>query len=207
MVSMVRTRRVRAELLALMLVIALAGCGSSHDASSSVPSTSAAQSPRTQGPATIPVIQRVEPRQLAAFPLLRTPSKGLPTATRRILRKHAFGINWNLARQIPVKLEGRYWLAPGNGYLCVISQGVMHSPGVGTTCAQTAEAVAHGIADISIALPKTPHRTRLIVGVAPTHTRDISVHTQGKVSVAAVHRGVFILRDSTFLPPDAMTLR
>jgi hypothetical protein len=209
MASVATARHVCVELLALGLVITLAGCGGSRlDApSSAARSTTAARPPHTPNPYATPIIRHVEHRQLAAFPLLRAPSEGLPIATQRILRKHAFGINWNLARRIPTKLEGSYWLVPGNGYLCVISQGVMHGRGVGTTCAQTAEAVAHGIADISIALPGTPHRARLIVGVAPTRAREVLVHTQGKVSVAAVHQGVFVLRDSILSSPDTMALR
>lgn len=209
MVSAATARHVRAGLLALTLVIALAGCGSSRlDAPSSpARSINATRPPHTPSPYDISIIRRVQPRQLAAFPLLRAPSEALPIATQRILRKHAFGINWKLARRIPAKVEGSYWLVPGNGYLCVISQGVMHGRGVGTTCAQTAEAVAQGIADISIALPGTPHRARLIVGVAPTRAHEVLVRTQGKVSVAIVHQGVFVLRDSILSPPDAMALR
>jgi hypothetical protein len=209
MVSVATARHVCVGLLALGLVIALAGCeGSRHDTPpSAASSTNAARPPHMPNPYDIPITRHVQPRQLAAFPLLRTPPEGLPIATQRILRKHAFGINWNLARRIPVKLEASYWLVPGNGYLCVISQGVMHGRGVGTTCAQTAEAVAHGIADISIALPGTAHRTRLIVGVAPIRAHDVLVHTRGKVSVAVVHQGVFVLRDSILSPPDTMALR
>jgi hypothetical protein len=216
MISAATARQVCAWPLALGFVtITLASCGGSRvgDASPSTAahkpllSTNVARSgPNAQKPYDIPVVRHVQARQIDAFPLLRTPAEGLPIATQRILRRPAFGINWNLARRIPTKLSGSYWLVPGDGYLCVVSQGVMHGPGVGTTCAQTAEAIAHGIADISITLPGTPHRARLIVGVAPVGTRQVLVRTEGKLSVAMVHHGVFVLRDLLLLPPDTVTL-
>ncbi len=118
-----------------------------------------------------------------------------------------FGINWKLAQRIPIKSEGTYWLVPGNGHLCVISQGVMHGPGVGTTCATTSQTITHGIADISITLPGAAHRARLIVGVAPDSVREALVHTRGAIAAAPVHHEVFVLRDSTLNPPDMISLR
>jgi hypothetical protein len=116
-------------------------------------------------------------------------------------------MNWKLAQRIPVKSEGIYWLVPGNGHVCVISQGVMHGPGVGTTCATTAQVIAHGIADISITLPGAAHRFRLIVGVAPDGAREALVHTRGTIAVAPVHDEVFLLHDLTLAPPDLISLR
>jgi hypothetical protein len=195
-----------------LLAITLGGCGGSSDASPSATAKLApvaTTQPRqdAEDPYATPVISRAQSRQLAAFALLRTPPEGLPAATQRILRRPVFGIDWKLAQRIPAKSKGAYWLIPGDGHLCVISQGVMHGPGVGTTCATTSRAVAHGIADISITLPGAAHRVRVIVGVAPDGASEALVHTRGAIAAAPVHGEVFVLRDSTLAPPDTIALR
>jgi hypothetical protein len=213
-ISVTAARRACAGPLTLtLLTVTLGGCGDSSALSPSAtvklaPATTATQ-PRTdaEDPYSAPVISHTQPRQLAAFALLRTQPEGLPAATQRILRRPIFGINWKLAQRIPVKSEGTYWLVPGNRHLCMISQGVMHGPGVGTTCAATSQAIAHGIADISITLPGAAHRTRVIVGVAPDGTREALVHTRGAIAAAPVHDEVFVLRDLTLAPPDVISLR
>ncbi len=214
MISVRAARRVCAGPLALALfAFALGGCGNSSDASSSATtkSTSVTRAQHKPAAAENPyaarVISHAQPPQLAAFSLLRTHPEGLPAATQRILRRPIFGINFKLAQRIPVKTEGAYWLVPGNGHLCVISQGVMHGPGVGSTCATTAQSIAHSIGDISITLPGRAHRFRLIVGVTPDGTREALVHTQGTIATAPVHGEVFVLRDTTLAPPDVITLR
>jgi hypothetical protein len=206
-------RRICAGLLPLaFLTVAWTGCGGSASdgprASTAQASAHTADSRRSAEEAYADrVISRVQPRQLAAFALLRTPSEGLPSSTQRFLGRPIFGSNWRLAQRIPVKAEGAYWLVPGDRHLCVISQGVMGGIGVGATCEATAQAIAHGVADISMPLPGVKHRTRLIVGVAPAGTREVVVHTRGAISTAPVHHEVFILRDSTLAPPDTILLR
>jgi hypothetical protein len=155
----------------------------------------------------VTVISHVQPHQLAAFALLRSSPEGLPTSVQGILRQPVFGINWMLAQRIPVKSKGTYWLVPGNGHLCVISQGVMRGPGVSTTCAETAYAIAHGVASVSITPPRAKHPGRLIVGVAPTDSREVIVHTHGSISTTPVHHEAFVLRDSTLAAPDTISLR
>jgi hypothetical protein len=215
LISLTTARRACAGPFALtLLTITLAGCGSSNAGNPppsattrSAPATTAKQ-PRPDAEASyaIPVVSHAQPRQLAAFALLGTPPEGIPAATQRILHKPAFGINWRLAQRIPVKSDGTYWLVPGNRYLCVISQDVMGGAGVGTTCAPTSQAIAHGIADISITLPGAAHRARLIVGVAPNGVREVLVHTRGATATAPTHDGVFVLRDATLAPPDTISL-
>ncbi len=214
MISVRAARRACVGPLVLaLLALTLGGCGSSSDASPSATAKSAADAAPPHKPAAAEnpyaaaVISHAQPRQLAAFSLLRTPPEGLPASTRRILRRPIFGINFRLAQRIPVKSEGAYWLVPGNGHLCVISQGVMHGPGVGSTCATTSRAIAHSIGDISITLPGGGHRFRLIVGVAPDGAREALVNTRGAIATAPVHGEVFLLRDTTLAPPDVITLR
>lgn len=213
MISAVAARRARAGLLAVaMLAVALGGCGGSSDASpsttKSAPPTSAPHpNPTTEDPYAARVISHPQPRQLAAFALLHTRPEGLPIATQRILRRPIFGINFKLAQRIPFKSAGTYWLIPGNGHLCVVSQGVMHGPGVGTTCATTSRAIAHSIGDIAITLPGRAHRYRLIVGVAPDGAHEALVHTGDAIAGAPIHDEVYVLRDSTLAPPDVISLR
>jgi hypothetical protein len=194
----------------LLLGAALVGCGSSRavrESPAAMASLATQSRAGDEHPYAVPIALQVQPRQLAAFALLRTPVEGLPAATQQVLRRPIFGINWRLAQRIPVKSRGVYWLVPGNGHLCVISQGAMGGRGVGTTCETTAQAIAHGIADIGITLPGPGHRVRLIVGVAPVGTRQALVHTLGETAVIPVHAGVFVLRDSTLAPPDGISLR
>lgn len=197
-----------------VLAVLVAGCGGStndRELRSTVAKLTHAPATkpgsRAEGPYALPIISRVQTPQLSAFALLRKPPEELPPATQRFLRGPIFGSNWNLARRIPVKAEGDYWLVPGDGYLCVISQGVMGGPSVSATCGKTAQATVHGIAAISITLPDAPHPARLIVGVAPDGTREALVHARGVIAAVPVRGGTFVLRDSTLAPPDFISLR
>jgi hypothetical protein len=196
-----------------LLAVAAAGCGSSaNDQESRSTMAKSAHAPATkprshEDPYSLPVVSRVQPPQLSAFALLRKPAEGLPPATQRFFRKPVFGGNWNLARRIPAKAEGTYWLVPGYGHLCLISQGVMGNISVSATCEKTAEATTHGIAAISMTPPGAPHPARLIVGVAPDGTREALVHTRGVVATVPVRDGTFVLRDSTLAPSDFISLR
>ena len=144
------------SLAALMLLTCATACGASRVATAkSSPSQSAwrADGPSPREPRAYRVITHVEHEQSARFALLRTTPEELPASIRRVLRAPTFGINWKLTRRIPVALPGSYWLAPGNGYLCVISMEGRKALGVGTTCAPTREALDHGIASITITRP------------------------------------------------------
>jgi hypothetical protein len=197
-----------------LLAIVAVGCGGSVDdsesrsavAKSADPSASRPR-PGAENPYALPVISHVQSAQLSAFALLRKGPDGLPPGTQRFFRGPLFGSNWNFARRIPAKAEGTYWLVPGDGHLCVISEGVMGGPGAGATCAKTAEATAHGIATVSITPPGTPHPVRLIVGVAPDGAHEAIVHTRGAIAAVPVRNATFVLRDSTPEPPDFISLR
>jgi len=154
------------------------------------------------------VVARAERRQRAAFALLRTRPEGLTSATRRLLGPPIFGMSYGLAQRIPVALTGGYWLVPGNGHLCIVEQGSMGSPGAGSTCARTADAVAHGIADTTVKRGgpggggALAGPARLIVGVAPDGTRAVLVHTRGRMARVPVVDGTFVLRDGVVAPAD-----
>src|SRR4051812_38045855 len=100
---------------AALLLASLPGCG----ASSSTPEGDAA-APRSVAPP--PVLRRVSARDADAFALLRTRPEGLPAAVRQALRTPIVGENWALAQRIDTAAPGRYWLVPGIGHLCIVSQ-------------------------------------------------------------------------------------
>jgi hypothetical protein len=193
--------RIRASsLVVLLLAVAVASCGSTAPGS--------VQRPRVPRPAPR-VLDRLAPVQRDNFALLRTRPEGLPARTRRLVIGRTAGIDPKLAHRIPVVVPGSYWLVPGIGQLCIVSE-VPGIPGVGTICARTRQVVHEGLATISF----TPREsggggvpTRLVVGVAPDDAREALVHTHGSVAVVPVFRGVFVLRDSMRAPSDFIELR
>lgn len=200
------------SLLAVLLTLGACARSGTNDQSradlSAAPTTGS-----TTVPAEVrrhPVITRAEPRQRARFELLRTPPEGLPARVRHILGAPVMGMNWTLAQRLPVNLSGAYWLVPGNGHLCIVDQGSLGNPAVGTTCARTARALARGIASITIARPNASAHTvqsRLIVGVAPDGAREVQVHTRGTVVTTSVAGTIFVVRDTLAAPPDRLSWR
>jgi len=205
-----------AALVLAALLAAAPGCGASGAgrpvATPVAPGTAAPASGGLAG-MRAPVVARVEPRQRDGFALLRSHPEGLPPRTRRLLGRPLFGMSWRLAQRIPVALPGRYWLVPARRHLCVVEEGSLGSPGAGSTCATTADALAHGLADITVkrrgsagaGAPVGP--ARLIVGVAPGGARAVRVHTRGRVRTVPVENGTFVLRDALVAPPDRFELR
>lgn len=200
-------------LVMLALVAAAASCGGS-DTSGPSARTAPLTAPVKPGP--LPryrIVMRVEPRQRAAFALLRTPPEGIPAATRRRLGTPVVGGNWRLAQRIPVALPSAYWLVPANRHLCVVAQGSAGPHGAGTTCARTADAVAHGVAHVTVrgagpgAASGSVAKGRLIVGVAPDGAHRVLVHTRGQVETVVVVRRAFVLRDAHVAPPDFLRVR
>lgn len=165
---------------------------------------SLATEPGIGNPRVAPSIQRVQHQQSSNFSLFRHPPEGLPAATRKILGRPAYGMNWSLAQRLPVR--GDYWAVPGNGYLCVVEQA--NSGASSRACAPTKYVVAHGVGIVSIGAGHSRSSGhRLIVGVAPNGTRQVLVHTDGSVATVPVVGNVFTLRDSSSNPPERLTLR
>jgi len=219
--AMVSRRACAGSLAALTLAalaVAAGGCGETTNdvparpagtatpAAAAAPATAAAAAPAPAAPA---VVTRVPAAQAATFALLRTAPEGLPPAIRQTLRAPIAGMSYALAQRIPAPAAGRYWLVPGRGYLCVVSQ----APGtaaVGTVCSKTAQARASGVATTSI--PRAGQNApvtgpRVIVGVAPDGARAVVVHTRGRTAVARVVDGLFVRRDDSVDPPDRITVR
>jgi hypothetical protein len=117
-------------------------------------------------------------------------------------------MNPALAQRIPVTVPGSYWLVPGIGQLCVVSE-VPWIPGIGTICTRTQNALKHGTGTITFIPAKTPAGmpTRLLVGIAPDGARTALVHTKSSVAAVPVFNGVFVLRDSLLGPADSIELR
>lgn len=177
-------------LLTLALVAGLTACGAEE-----APSARPAAADRGAGG-----ISHLLPTN---FALLRTPPDGIPAGVMRTLNVPIPGMRWSLARQIPVNLPGKYWLAPGVSDLCIVAT-TPASPAVGTVCASVEEALRHSIANV--ALDKRSGK-RLIVGVAPDGTRTVLVRSGVSTSSTRVRGGTFVIRDSVSTPPDLLTLR
>lgn len=202
------------SLAALALLVSAGACGTNEAERST-----AAQAPA--GPMSTPVapaadaapagrvLARLDRRQRSSFALLRTPPEPLPERTRQILSRPMVGMNWDLAQRIPVALPGAYWLVPGVGYLCIVSQTPANA-GVGTICAKTRQVLHDGFASVAITpADRTPEGrpSRLIVGVAPDGTRKVLIHTRGSVATAPVADGLFVHRDAVGITSDFLTLR
>jgi len=207
--GIVSRRNCLCSLSAILLIVCISACGASNPdhvgnygrTSSPLPKASSG----INDPQAVRVIARVEPQQLANFALLRTPPEGLPMTVRHLLGDPVFGSNWDFAQRIPAPTSGAYWLLPGNGYMCVVSDGSMGSNTIGTTCARTSKARQHGIAAITVARAVPGSRVkagRLIVGLAPDGADRVDVHTRGSTETVPVRDEVFVLHDLTAAPPD-----
>lgn len=198
-----------------ILALTMAACGTSTSDDPQPADVAPASSPpadRTAARADLrsAPVTRAAPAQRERFALLRTRPEGLPAHVRGILRTPIMGMNWALAQRLPVRLPGAYWLVPGRGHLCIVDQGSLGNPGVGTACTPTAEALVHGIASVTVAMPRdAAHvgQARLIVGVVPDGVRRVRVTTRGQVASAAVTGTLFVLRDALAAPPDQIAWR
>ncbi|MDW5593811.1 hypothetical protein VSS74_05670 [Conexibacter stalactiti] len=145
--------------------------------------------------------------QRRSFALLRMRPDGLPPALRQLLGNGRFGVNWALAKRIPVSLPGAYWLVPGRGHLCLVSQ-VPDVPGAGTACNETWRARREGLATISFErTPPGGRQARVMVGVTRDGARRVLVHTGAAVAAVPVVNGIFTLRDGADAPPDRLSVR
>jgi hypothetical protein len=155
------------------------------------------------------VLERLSRTQRHNFALLRTPPEGLPARVRRLAPGTRAAINPALAQRIPVTVPGNYWLVPGIGSLCIVSE-VPWTPGIATICTRTQNAIKHGSGTITFMPAKQAPAgmpTRLLVGIAPDDARTALVHTRGSVAAVPVVNGVFVLRDSLRVPSDSIELR
>jgi hypothetical protein len=212
--GIVSRRNCVCSLSAILLLVCLGACGTvgkNHASDDGLTSSSPREASSSfSGPQAVRVVAEVEHQQLANFALLRTPPEGLPSAVQHVLKEPVFGSDWGLAQRIPAKASGAYWLLPGNGYMCVVSEGSMGSPTIGTTCARASQARHHGIAAVTVrrAIPGSHiAASRLIVGLAPDGTHQVVVHTRGYTETIPVHDEIFELHDSIVAPPDFLVLR
>jgi hypothetical protein len=188
--------------LVVLLVAAIpASCGSATPHGAEPRSRAVQPAPR--------MLKQLSRMQLREFALLRTRPEGLPANFRRLPTATDAGINPALAQRIPVMVPGRYWLAPGIGSLCLLSE-VPGTPGIVTVCARTRQVIEQGFGTISFAPAERTFAgmpTRLLVGIAPDDAFTALVHTSGSVAVVPVVRDVFVLRDSRRGPSDFTELR
>jgi hypothetical protein len=194
---------VRASSLVALLALAVgvASCGSARSARTESRTSSTPPAPR--------MLVRPAPDQRGHFALLRTRPEGLPPSVRRLVHPGGAGVNPALAQRVPVVLPGRYWLLPGIGQLCLVSE-VAGVQGVETVCGSTRQAIMEGIATISFPpVERASFNTlaRLLVGVAPDGAQEALVYTRGSVAVVPVVQSVFVLRDLVRAPSDRIELR
>ncbi len=194
-------RACASSLVTLLLAAGVASCGAATPDHAEPRPASAQPAP--------PVLERLSHIQRHNFALLRTPPEGLPARVRRLAPGTAAGVNPALAQRIPVTVPGSYWLVPGIGSLCIVSE-VPWTPGIATICTRTQQAIKNGSGTITFMPTKqTPAGvpTRLLVGVAPDDVHTALVHTKRSVATAQVVNGVFVLRDSLRTPADSIELR
>lgn len=194
-------RACASSLVVLVLGIGLTSCGSAAPSKTGSRPSSTQPAPR--------VLKRVSRIQRHKFALLRTRPEGLPARARRLGIVTEAAMNPALAQRIPVILPGSFWLVPGIGYLCIVSE-VPGTPGIATVCARTKQAIEQGFGTISFKSIGQGHDgmpTRLLVGIAPDDARTALVHTKGRVAAVPVVNGVFVLRDSVRAPSDFTELR
>jgi hypothetical protein len=126
---------------------------------------------------------------------------------RRMLRKPEYGMNWNLAQKLPIPTDGRFWLVPANGFLCLV---VQKGPNTGNqVCSETKEVLGHGLFVTFLAAhPKelVYGARRFILGVVPDYARKVGIDTDGSKVMAPVDEGVFVRRDSASASPSRLIL-
>jgi hypothetical protein len=202
MTTATMSRRVRASsLVVLVLGIGLTACGSAT-------LNKIESRPRSTQPAPR-VLKRLSRIQRHKFALLRTRPEGLPARARDLGIVTKAAMNPILAQRIPVSLPGSYWLVPGIGYLCIVSE-IPGTPGIATVCTRTEQVIKQGFGTISFKPASQDNDgmpTRLLVGIAPDDARTALVHTRDMISAVPVVSGVFVLRDSLRGPSDFTELR
>jgi hypothetical protein len=194
-------RNCASSLLILLAAAAPASCGSATPDGAEHRARTAERAPR--------MLERLSHAQRREFGLLRTRPEGLPRSFGRLPNAEDAGIDPAMAQRIPAMVPGRYWLAPGIGSLCILSE-APGTPGIVTVCGRIRQVVEHGLATISFApRERTPPGapTRLLVGIAPDDARTALVHTDGSVAAVPVVSGVFVLRDSRRGPSESTELR
>jgi hypothetical protein len=194
-------RACASSLVVVVLGIGLTSCGSATRDKTKSRSSSTQPAPR--------VLKRLSRIQRRKFALLRTRPEGLPARARRLGIVTEAAMNPTLAQRLPLALPGSYWLVPGIGYLCIVSE-VPGTPGIVTVCARTEQVIRQGFGTISLTPIGQVHDgmpTRLLVGIAPDDACTAFVYTRGTVAAVPVVNGVFVLRDSIRAPSDFTELR
>lgn len=189
------------SLVFMALGVGLTSCGSATPNESESRPINAQLAPR--------ILRHLSLIQRREFALLRTRPEGLPARARRLGMVTEAAMNPALAQRIPVALPGDYWLVPGIGYLCIVSE-IPGSPGIATVCARTEQVIEQGFGTISFRPIGQAHDgmpTRLLVGIAPDDARTALVHTKSTVATVPVVKDVFVLRDSVRAPSNFTELR
>jgi hypothetical protein len=152
------------------------------------------------------IISRLQPTQLR-FPVFHTSLRDLPASVRlAVIHQPIFGINWRLARRLPVHKAAQVWAIPGNGHVCLVS--IQRPNGLGVTCTTTQVALEHGLSSTFLREGRsvTSAVNRVILGITPAGTSKVVASGSTPTVFIPVRRGVFVRRDHGTNPPDRFTL-
>jgi hypothetical protein len=132
-------------------------------------------------------------RDLSAFAILRRPpaeSDQIP-AQSPVALSGASGANLGLARRAQGLGEGRAWVVPGNGTVCLIAEWPQRHTG-GANCVPDAAALAGQLVGAS-GTASAPG-IEFIAGLVPDGVGAVTLHLRGRaVTSAPVHEGVYMI--------------
>jgi len=132
-------------------------------------------------------------RDLASFAILRRPqteADQIPSQSPVAL-SGASGANLGLARRAQGLSEGRAWVVPGLGTLCLIADWPERHSG-GANCVPDSAAAAGQLAGSS-GTASAPG-IEFIAGLAPDGVREVTLHLRGSaVTIVPVHENVYLI--------------
>lgn len=154
-----------------------------------------------------PVVKHASRLQSKGFSIFRTLPEGLPEEVMISLHRPTFGLNWQLAQQMPAPTKEHFWAVPGRGAICIVGEPEGRAGAVSLNCGTSRHSVEHGVAAVLVTDPPggaaaTEGGQRLIVGLAPDGAVKVRVYTHGTATTVPVVSGVFTLRDAVTDPPD-----
>ena len=119
----------------------------------------------------------------------------MPKKTRQGMGQPIYGVNWDLAQELPVKADAAFWMAPGAGLLCLIE----HNPRLWArqNCTDARRAVRDGAWADFVNVPGQPNwgtpRTHLVVGLAPDGVREVRARIGKFTTTVPVEDNLFVI--------------
>ena len=128
--------------------------------------------------AAVPTISSAQPEERENFALLRAQPDGIDAKAVRVSGQPIYGMNPQLAKRIPVKVDpkyGKFWFAPADKLMCIVAHNYP-AHRVNLKCALTKDALTKGVIGTFIQIKGGgaywgSMTKQLIVGVAPDGVR------------------------------------